>query len=166
MTTSSLPTTACTYVTSMTAGTFVTSIVVVVVVGGAGGSVSWLCPSPVRQAGSASATISAAAATPAPPERILRFMLPHAPALRNRGAAGRETFGSPGTYQRHGKSAPAVRPTRRATAGASGGGTPSSTIVTARSPLTRSAPSWALVMPRAWHSLPGPLQRSRSLRTA
>ena len=56
-------------------------------------------------------------------------------------------------------------PTRRDTPGTVGGGVPSSNTPTS-SPPTRSAPSWPRSMPKAWQSLAGPLQRSRSRRAA
>ena len=52
------------------------------------------------------------------------------------------------------------RPTRVERAGRRGGGVPSSTIVRPRSPATRSAPSKARSIPKAWQSLAGPLARS------
>ena len=70
---------------------------------------------------------------------------------------------APATYHRHGCSSPrpAARPMRVVTTGSAGGGVPSSPISTPRSPVTRSAPSKARPMPKAAHSLAGPLQRSR-----
>src|SRR5690606_35717331 len=53
----------------------------------------------------------------------------------------RDTCGSPGTYHRHGCSAPAVSPMRVVWTGSAGGGVPSSVSHTPRSPVTRSAPS-------------------------
>ena len=47
--------------------------------------------------------------------------------------------------------------------GAGGGGTPSVRRVRPWSPVTRSAPFWAEVIPKAWQSLAGPLVRLRSV---